>query len=169
MSISTGESLQTFLPLYDVVPDKWEDARPFLVEALKRISYAVNVREIGSFVEEEVLTGIQFIPGVNATPEEVPNEFRDVLRIVIDCGALPNATTLTIPHGINYDANFSLVNLYLSATDPIGLTSFSVQYWSIAGGDITVSLDATNVIITTGSDYSAYTTSYAIIEYMLNV
>ena len=119
------------------------------------------------------MTGGQFIPGVNTDPTETPDQYRDILRIVIDTGTLPNATTSTIPHTIGgatgYGNIFTLVNLYLSATDPIGLTSFSVQYWSMAGGDITVNLTNTDIVITTMSDYSAYTRSYCIIDYLQQV
>lgn len=169
----SAQTLTTYLPQYDVVPDKWEDARPFFVEALKRISNAVNAREIASFLDTEVLTGGQFIPGINTDPTQTPNQYRDILRIVVDTGTLPNAGTITIPHTIGgssgYGDIFSLINLYLSATDPVGLTSFSLQYWSITGGDITINLTNTDIVITTISDYSSYTRSYCTIEYLQQV
>jgi len=161
-----GELLQTYVPLYDVIPEDWENARPFFVEALKRISTAINVREIASFLDQELLTGGQFIPGANATPQQSPDQYRDILRKVIVFGALPNATTKSIAHGIAYDNRFSLINLWLAATDPIGLTSFSLQYYSIAAGDIILSLTNTNVVVTTASDYSAYTRCWVFIEYV---
>lgn len=165
-----GELLQTFLPLYDVIPEKWEDARPFLIETLKRISYAVNVREVGSFLDQEVVTGMQFIPGVNDSPSTVPSEYRDVLRMVVPLPPLPDSTSLPpVPHNIAYDSNFSLINLWLAASDPVGLTSFSVQYWSVAAGDIKISLDSENILVSTQSDYSNYTVNYAIIEYLQQV
>ena len=161
MSLPT-EGLQTFLPLYDVVPEDWQDARPFFVEALKRISFAVNVREVGNFFAYENLTGQQFAPTISQE-----GNYRDVYRKIINFEALPNATTKSVAHGINYTSAFTLVNLWISATDPVGLTSFSLQYYSIAASDIKLNLTSTNVVVQTASDYSAYTRSFVIIEYLL--
>ena len=35
-AISDNQMLESFVPIYDVVPDKWEVARPFLVEQLSK-------------------------------------------------------------------------------------------------------------------------------------
>ena len=45
-----SQTLESYVPVYDVVPEKWEEARPFLVEQLKKISEGVNTREIGFFL-----------------------------------------------------------------------------------------------------------------------
>ena len=62
-SSSQNQSFETFVPVYDTVPEKWEDARQFLVEHLKKISNAVNAREICWYLNENVLSGKQFFPG----------------------------------------------------------------------------------------------------------
>jgi hypothetical protein len=58
---------ESYVPVYDSVPEKWEDARQFLVEQLKKISNAVNNREIGYYINDQILSGKQFI-GLQATP-----------------------------------------------------------------------------------------------------
>lgn len=164
--------MQTYVAVYDSVPEKWEDARPMLVEILRRLTSSSNAKEIGSFLNMQLLTGRQFIPGTNINPNLQPNEYRDVFRMVIDFGALPNAGTKSVAHNITAVPDFSvftLVNLYLSATDAIAFTSFSLQYWSVAPGDIVLSLTSTNIVVTTASDYSNFTRSFCVIEYMLQV
>jgi len=64
MTISSDAQFESYLPVYDFMPEKWEEARRPLVEHLKKISNAVNIREIGWFLDQEVLAGKQFIPGV---------------------------------------------------------------------------------------------------------
>ena len=44
MDFSDNQQLESFVPVYDAVPDKWDDARPFIVEQLKRLAFAVNIR-----------------------------------------------------------------------------------------------------------------------------
>ena len=60
-----SQNLESYVPAYDVVPDKWEDGRAFIVEQLKSHANALNVRTIGFYLDQELLTGNNFIPGVN--------------------------------------------------------------------------------------------------------
>jgi hypothetical protein len=160
-----SQVFDSYVPVYDTVPEKWEEARPFFVEQLKKISNAVNIREIGWFLDEELLAGQQFIPSQNLTGTS--EQFRSIFRKVIDFGALPAAGTKSLPHGIGVDSNFTLMNMYLSATDPTGLTGFSLQYWAKNnGGDIILNYDATNVNVKVASSYSNFTRSYVVMEYI---
>lgn len=160
MTISTNEELEAFVPSYDIIPEDWPHARQFLVEHLKRISNALNVREIGWFLTEQSLAGKNLF-----RTDESNDQFRSILRIVINFGALPNAGTKTVAHGLTIDANFSIVNMWLGATDPVNFVGFGLSYFSIAAGDIKLSYDVNNVIVTTASNYSAYTTTYVVMEY----
>lgn len=165
MSFSS-QQLESFVPVYDAVPESWEDAREFLVEHLKKISNAVNVREIGWLLDEELLSGKSFFPGVTI-PGNNPGQFRQVLRKVIDFGALPNAAAKSVAHGIVFDANFSLIHLYAGATDPVAFTAFEICLASpVLNENIKLAMDATNVIITTAINYTSYTRCYVVIEYI---
>jgi len=158
---NNSQTFESFVPVYDVVPETWEEGRQFIVEQLKKLANAVNVREIGFFLDEELLSGKQFIPGTANN-----QAFRTVLRTVINFGALPATGAKSVAHNVIVDANFSLVSMWLSATDPINLVGFSLAYYSIAAGDIKLNYNATDVVVTVASDYSAYTTSYVIFEYI---
>ena len=155
MSSDTSQIFESYLPVYDVIPDKWEDARQSLVEHLKKISNAVNVRTIGFLLDEELLSGQAFIPGVTI-PGNNPSEFRQVFRKVIDLGALVIGANV-VAHGITFDANFTLIDLWVSATN-----SGTLMAQVITNNDVI--MDATNITVTSAS---AYDRAFAFVEYLL--
>jgi len=123
-----SQVLESFVPVYDAIPDKWEDARPFLVEQLKKISDGVNARTIGFYLDEELLSGNAFYPSATELSNgETSQQFRTILRKVINTGQLPNAGTTRTPHGITFDNNFQLIRGFLSATDPVNLLAFGLM------------------------------------------
>lgn len=162
-----SQVLESFVPVYDAIPEKWEDARPFVVEQLKKLANGINVREIGFFLDEELLSGKSFIPGINnALDGETSQQFRNILRKVVDCGALPNAGLKQVPHGIFIDSNFTLIDLFGAATDPVNLLSFDLGHAAAPPNQVEIYLDATYINIVTGTNRSAYTRTYIVIEYI---
>jgi hypothetical protein len=118
--------LDAYVPVYDAVPDKWEDAKIFLVERLKEMTNAINIREIGWLLDEELLAGKQFIPSsMNSTGTQ--GQFRSVLRIVVDVHPLV-AGLNTFAHGVTIDANFTLIDSWVSATNSTTLESITMVY-----------------------------------------
>ena len=166
-----SQIFESFVPVYDVVPEKWEDAQPFLVEQLKKISNAVNIRDIGWYLDEELLTGKAFIPTTGMGGGATNQVFRQVFRKVIDFGALPNAGSKSVAHGISFTNSFTLTSLSASATNPTGLNALPIPYIdpTALNTGISLSMDATNVTITTGINRSAYTRCYVTIEYMQEI
>lgn len=153
-----SQQFESYVPVYDVMPDDWENARPIIVEQLKKISNGVNIREIGWFLDEELLSGKAFIPGQNDVDELGTNQrFRSILRKVI---VFPGLTVglNSQPHGIFIDANFTLIQLFASATNA---TAFTGE--PIPNGADTMNYDATNINITVAA---AYDRAYAVIEYI---
>ena len=161
---TNDQFFEAYVPVYDDVPEKWEEGRQFLVEHLKRISNAVNVRTIGWLLDEELLSGQSFIPGV-AQPN--PQIFRSVLRKVIDFGPLPNTGLKSVPHGIQFNANFTLIHMWASATDPVNLIAFPIPYAGAGGHDaVALYMDATNINIITETNRSTYTRCFVVMEYI---
>ena len=137
MTIPPNSQLyESYVPVYDVVPEKWEDAREFLIEQLKKISNGTNIREIGWLLDEELLSGKQLFPGVSN-----PLQFRSVLRKVVDTGALAAGANPGIAHNILFDANFTLIDLWVAGTNSGTLTARV-----ISGNDVL--MDAINITIT---------------------
>lgn len=154
MTPETSQEFESFVPVYDAVPDKWEDARPFIVEMLKKISNAVNIRTIGWLLDEELLSGQSFIPGANLSASN--QQFRQVLRKVIDVSPLVAGANAGVPHGIVFDTNFTLIDLWVAGTNSGTLTALD-----ISGNDVL--MDATNIVITSPQ---AFDRAFAFIEYI---
>lgn len=150
-----SQVFETYLPVYDTIPQPWEEARQFFIENLKKISIAVNIREIGWFLDDERLTGQQFIPPAIVSGDS--QQYRSILRKVIDFSPLA-AGVNTRAHGIVFDANFTLMHLYAAATDAVALTAIPIP-----NGANTISMNAVNVIITSTA---AFTRAFAVVEYI---
>jgi len=157
MTPSEDQKLESYVPVYDVAPEKWEDARPFLVEVLKKITNSLNLKEIGWYLDEELLSGKAFIPSAeNIADGSTSQMFRSILRKVIDLGALVNGLNAGVPHGIMFDDNFTLIDLWVAGTDS---NTFTAR--NISGNDVV--MDAINLVITSPQ---AFNRAYAIIEYI---
>jgi hypothetical protein len=164
MTPITSQQFESYVPVYDVVPEKWEDARQFLVEHLKKISNAVNIRTIGWLLDEELLSGQQFIPGVIPPGNMTGAQFRSVLRYVLNAGALtPGANTYTVGNGMEVpiiiDANFTLIHMYGAAQNHTA--PFASE--PLPNGADTLMLNDTTLTITVAS---AWDQAYIIIEYL---
>ena len=158
MTSNTSQDFESYVPVYDTVPEKWEEARQFLVEHLKKISNAVNIREIGWLLDEELLSGKSFIPAAVPMGDASPQQFRSVLRKVVDCGALA-AGANSVAHGILFDARFTLISLYVAGTN-----TSTFQARVISGNDVV--MGALNLTITSPA---AFNRAYAFIEYIQEV
>lgn len=138
-----------------------------LRNALNKVELVLNTKDTGKYVTQEFVNGQQFFanPSLSSTTQQNPTP-RQVYRKVINFGALPNAATKSTAHGITMDANFSITRLYGAATNPN--TSFIPLPYAhtTAANSITLNADTTNINVTTGIDYTAYTTTYIIIEYI---
>ena len=156
-------TFDSFVPVYSASPGKPEELRNFTTEQLRIHATGINVREIGWMLNQQTITGKNFIPGVNAPTLQ---SYRTVFRKVIDFGTLPNNTTKSVAHGITFDSNFTLVDMWASATDPTGFTAIT---FSFGGTVVYLNMDATNVNIITTANYSNYTRSFVVIEYLLEV
>jgi hypothetical protein len=74
-----------------------------------------------------------------------------------------------VSHNLEVDSSFRILNIYLTANDTSDLKYFCLQYFSIAAGDIVLSMDETDVIVTTASDYSAYNAALVVVEFVTGV
>ena len=155
MTSQSSQIFESYVPVYDAVPEKWEDGREFLVEHLKKISNAVNIREIGWYLDEELLSGKSFIPSPTI-PGENPSNYRTILRKVVDVSPLSAGLNPGVPHGITFDINFTLIQIWVSGTNS---GAFLAQ--TISGNDVV--MDATNIVITSPQ---AFDRAFCVIEYI---
>jgi len=122
MTYNSSQEFESYLPVYDTVPEKWEEGRQFLIEHLKKISNAVNNREISWLLDQELLSGKRFIPGT-ATPPQ----YRSVLRIVVDVSPLVAGLNV-FPHNVVFDANLTSIDSWVEATNSTTFTAVTFAY-----------------------------------------
>lgn len=89
----------------------------------------------------------------------------DTFFKLIDIGTLPNATTTTTAHGIG--AAFALVHAYGVGNDPGTPNSIPLIFATTGAAANTVWFytDATNVNVVAGTNRTAYTNNYVVLEY----
>ena len=142
-----SQNFESFVPVYDVAPKTWEESMPFIVEQLKKLANAVNAREIGFFLDQELLTGKSFIPGSNQILDGGSSQqFRTILRIVVDIGPI-TAGTITRPHNITNDASYEQIELWACATNSTTLTS------TVFGNSDTIRVIGPNIQIISDGTY----------------
>lgn len=151
------------IPVQDVVPDRWDDAKSAITERFRKLANAINIRPVGWELDTPIVTGKKYIPKTGSI------EYREITRFTKEIGPLPNNTTKTVAHGLtNVDATFLLLSMWGGATDTTNFTSIPIPYASVSGNPVEIRMDATNFIITTNTDYSGYDHAVVIIEYTYN-
>ncbi|CAB4127761.1 hypothetical protein UFOVP97_27 [uncultured Caudovirales phage] len=159
-------------PLFDVgdLQDA-EQTKELIIRLTQKINemiIALNLKDTGYYVLNEFLNSQVFFPNpllTDTTPQSP--YFRQVYRLVVNFGALPNAGLKSVPHGLVPTALWSFTRIYGAATDPIGLNYIPLPYASpVLANNIELNVDAVNVNIITGSDRTNFTTTYVILEYI---
>ncbi len=140
-----------------------------LSQSINNISISLNLKDSGYYVLEEFVNGQVYFPNpllTDTTPQQPI--VRQVFRKIIDFGPLPNAGTKVVPHGIAPDATFTFTRIYATASDPIGLQYRPIPFASTVAIalNIELSVDALNVIITTGTDRTVFTRVFVVLEYI---
>lgn len=152
----------SYVPADFVMPTNPQSASLFLTDYLKKIARALQRRDLGVYSLSEIGAGLQFFP-------TTVGDWRNVWRKVINFGALPNTATKSVAHGITWGANNALIftNIYATATDTTNFVALPIPYSSVASNDdISIDLDATNVVIQTETDRTAYNQCYVVLEYI---
>lgn len=175
--MSFPENTGSFVPISNV----WDIAQiqnlnidPALKELLIRlyqninfISINLNIKDVGYYSLLEFINGQLFFPNPGAAQDMEPDvSYRQVFRIVINFGALPNAGTKSAAHNIPIDSGYTFTRIYGCATDP-NTEFIPIPYSSATlNKNIELWVDTTNVNIKTAINYSAYTTTYVVLEYL---
>lgn len=137
------------------------DAVPAAIQQRESLTAnLLNIREIGAYQLFPTVTG-------QTWPTENQAQTRTALRRVIEF-TLPNATTLNIPHGIPFTETLRLTRLSGGATkSTTPREAIPLPYVSTISlaSQVSLGLTETNLVVTTGADYSAYT-AFVVIEWL---
>lgn len=151
----------------DVESREFKELLVRMYQQINLIATVLNVKESGIYPLQEFVTSMQWFedPALNSSTALQP-ELRPVIRKVIDFGTLPNTGTKSVAHGITITPATRFTRIYGVASDPS--TSFiPLPYASpTLVNNIELNVDAVNVNVITGSNRTAYTTTYIILEFI---
>ena len=152
---------------------KSQDFKIFLVrlqQRIKDIAVSLNGRDAGCYFQVEFINGQVYFPDPTVLADTGSGATnRQVFRKVVNFGALPNnANPKPIAHGISLDAGSTFTRIYATASDIVANKFIPLPFSAVAPADtLKLSVDGTNVIIESGgTDYSAYTICYVVLEYI---
>ena len=150
----------------EVNSPEFKDLLVRLYQNLNVMATAVNWKDSGFYDTLEFVNGQVFYPNPANAVSQV--DLRPVYRKVVNFGAL-TAGAKTVNHGLPVNAAYTWTRIYAAATDPVALTGIPIPYASAVdvAHNIELSVDSTNVIITSGgNDYSNYTICNVVLEYL---
>lgn len=144
---------------------EFKDLLVSLYQDINSIVLAVNASTKGNYFINEFNTGQLLY-----NPTNDLNNLRPIMRTTVAFGALPATGSKVVAHGItDIGTTYSLVKCYGSATNPAGWAGLPIPFSSATAlaNNLELTVDATNVTITTGgTDYSAYTVTQVVLEYV---
>lgn len=150
-----------------VIPEDPEQRDIKLRQYFNQIALALNTKDSGIYDAVETITGQSFLP-LFSSDTQANVTYRTVFRKVIDFGTLPAAGTTSVAHNIPIGSNssYSAIKIYGAATTPSS-SFIPLPYASpTLANNIELNLDATNVNVTVGTNRSAYTRCFIIVEYI---
>ena len=139
-----------------------------LYQNINNIALTVNLKDSGYYDTSEFINAQRFFPNPLLTSSSTTTPtYRDVIRMVINFGALPNTATKTVAHGITITPSTTFTRIYATASDTTNDEYIPIPYASAAGGNqIELFIDAANVNIVTTSNRSSFNVTYVILEYL---
>lgn len=168
MSSNFTGNANNFLNTDYYIPEEISEKDLKLRQYLNDISRATNSKDSGIYDAVETVTGQRFLPTFG-TQEASNATYRSVLRKVIDTGALPNATSKSVAHGITLNTSFSVTRIYGAATNPTN-SFIPIPFASpVLANNISLEMNGTDIVIITGSDRTTYTRSFVIVEWTTTI
>jgi hypothetical protein len=153
----------------DVNSKEFKELLVRLYQQINNIVNVLNIKDTGKYDTEEFVNGQVYFsnPSLSSATAQVPED-RQVLRKVIYYDqALPNAGVTTIPHLITCTPATTFTRIYGVANDTAGNNYIPLPYASpTLVNNIELSVDATNVTITTGSNRTNFTITYIVLEFL---
>lgn len=154
----------------DVSSDEFKELLVRMYQNINNMILTLNIKDTGIYNTSPFVNSQIFFPNpaLNSSTSQTP-EFRQVYRNVINFGTLPDTTTISVAHTITCTSNTTFTRIYGAASKTTTAFSYIPIPYSSASAiadNVELYVDGTYVNITTASDYSAYTTTYVILEYL---
>jgi hypothetical protein len=153
----------------DVNSAQFKELLVRLYQNVNNIAIVLNSKDTGLYTNQNPFVNGQTWfpdPALSSQTPEQPVQ-RQVARLVINFGALPNTGTKSVAHGLSPLGNWSFTRIYGCASDQSGLNYIPLPYASsTAANNIELYVDGTNVNVKTGSNRSSFTVTYIILEFI---
>lgn len=140
-----------------------------MYQNLGAMATMVNYKDTGIYPTEEFVCGQVYFkdPNLDSSTSKTP-KLRQVYRKVFIFGDLPNTATKTMAHGIDLGARLMFTRIYGTAKDPVTDRFIPLPFVSpgALAGAIELWVNGANIELTTGSDRTAFTETYIVLEYL---
>lgn len=139
-----------------------------LYRNINNIAIQVNKKDSAIYSQEEFVCGQIYFPTPGVTSaSSVKAAPRQVYRKVVNFGALGNATTVSVPHGITITSSFVFTRIYGCASDTAAKIYLPLPYHDLSTANACIELwvDSTNVNIKVGTTRTSYN-AYVVLEYL---
>lgn len=146
----------------DVNSKEFKELLVRMYQYINSIAIALNEKDAGLYLLGEFVNGQQYFPN----PLTKLQQNRTVFRKVINFGTLPNAGVKSVPHYIPINSGYTFTRIYGTASDTTGLNYIPIPYVEPSGAIVGITVDATNVNISTVDDRTNYTVCYIVLEYL---
>lgn len=157
----------------EVTSPEFKELLVRLYQNINNIVLALNIKDVGYYSIPEFLNGQLFFPNPTLALDNAQSHaYRQVFRTVVNFGALPNTGAKSVAHNIDISTvlptNFSFTRIYGAASNGTTQSSFIPLPFSspTLNQNIKLEVTNTNVVVTTATDYSSYTTCYVVVEYI---
>jgi len=159
----------------DVTKPEFKELLVRMYQNLNTMALSINNKESAYYDTSETVKGQSFFPNttLDSLSASIP-EHRQVYNKVINFGALPATATKSIGHGIDVKHGFTFTRIYGCSTrqentnPAVAFSAIPLPFVDpgVLANGILLSVSATNVIVTTAADYSAYDKTYIVLEYI---
>ena len=147
----------------DVKSDEFKEFIVRLYQEVNKHAIFINQKDHGIYSIEQYGSCKQYFPVVTG------GNFRGIARTALPFTFAGNSPgTVTVPHGITFNADTRVVLTQCEANDPTAPLNIPIPFVDVTGGgagNIERYMDNTNVYIVTAIDYTAYTDNFIVIEY----
>jgi len=149
------------------IPEDDDEARIRIQDSLNQIAVALGLRTIGTYETTELSTGNQW--GLDSTSNQTQGTFRKIIPLT-----LGNATTVSAAHGLsNIIACTRIYGFAYSAppspqTIPPTYPALMIPLPQSAPDDVSITVDQTNVNVTTATATYATMKAFIVLEYIRN-
>ena len=146
----------------DINSDAFKDLLVKLYQNINLMAMNINIKDSAFYDTNEFVNGQTFYsdPNTNSSSNKSSSR-RQVFRKVVNFGSLPDTSLKSVAHDITVTTAYTFTRIYGTSSD----TSNRV-YIPVPNSDISLTVDFTNVNITTSSNLTSFGTTYVVLEYI---